>query len=594
MVLLVVSMSLFGPLIWNTDLSRVASSPLNLPPAWVGSEEEVAEEVPEAQGETSATASTADQAEAAAAAADESERRATRKIAALPVATRWCNSRARRRRPQAAPAASPAAIRLPVSRPMITEGASESSDSAAAATPASSISNATRDQLAARRARSSTSRFGTPTWEHPLGTESSGRDMLAVLLVGAPRSLWIGIIAAGIGMLVGILLGFTAGFVGGWVDTVIRTLSDAFITIPSLAVLIVISAFVSFNNITYMALMLALFAWPGPTRLLRSQVLSMRERGYVQMAQLSGASIFSIMFFEMMPNLLPYLAASFTGNVSGAILAATGLETLGLGPNPYSHTGHHDLLCHPRRRDFAWHVVVVGRADCRPHCDLYRPFLDDGRPRRNCQSALERSPIRMTASPEVSTQMVSTTVATDGRNSNVVLDVQNLKVYYHTPTGAVRAVDDISFQIYESEIVGLVGESGCGKTTTAMAILRLVQPPGRIVGGNIFLDGVDMTALAGRDLRDVRWRSLALIPQGAMNSLNPIMRIKDQIADAIETHEGRQPAKVLRERILDLLRMVGLPTRVYEMYPHELSGGMKQRVCIAMAVGAQPAPRHRR
>jgi peptide/nickel transport system permease protein len=156
--------------------------------------------------------------------------------------------------------------------------------------------------------------------------------MLAVLLVGAPRSLWIGMIAAGIGMIVGITLGFTAGFMGGWVDTVIRTLSDAFITIPSLAVLIVISAFVSFNNITYMALMLALFAWPGPTRLLRSQVLSMRERGYVQMARLSGASVFNIMFFEMMPNLLPYLAASFTGNVSGAILAATGLEVLGLGP----------------------------------------------------------------------------------------------------------------------------------------------------------------------------------------------------------------------------------------------------------------------
>ncbi|MCP4164402.1 MAG: ABC transporter permease [Chloroflexi bacterium] len=176
------------------------------------------------------------------------------------------------------------------------------------------------------------SRFGTPSWDHPLGTESSGRDMFAVLLVGAPRSLMIGLIAAGIGMFVGIVLGFTAGFVGGWVDTVIRTIADAFVTIPALAVLIVISAFVALNNIIYMALLLALFAWPQPTRLIRSQVLSMRERGYVQMAQLSGVSICSIMFFEMMPNLLPYLAASFTGNVSGAILVATGLEVLGLGP----------------------------------------------------------------------------------------------------------------------------------------------------------------------------------------------------------------------------------------------------------------------
>jgi peptide/nickel transport system permease protein len=156
--------------------------------------------------------------------------------------------------------------------------------------------------------------------------------MFAVLIVGAPRSLRIGLIAAGIGMLVGILLGFTAGFVGGWVDNVIRTFSDAFITIPSLAVLIVIAAYVRSISVENMALLLALFAWPGPTRLIRSQVLTLRERGYVQMARLSGASKFDIMFKEMMPNLLPYLAASFTGNVSGAILAATGLEALGLGP----------------------------------------------------------------------------------------------------------------------------------------------------------------------------------------------------------------------------------------------------------------------
>ena len=174
--------------------------------------------------------------------------------------------------------------------------------------------------------------FREPTWDHPLGTESSGRDMLAVLLVGSPRSLRIGLIAAGAGILLGIVLGFTAGYVGGWVDTVIRTLSDATITIPALAVLIVISAYVRQISVTNLALMLAAFSWPGPTRIIRSQVLSMRERGYVQMARLSGASSIDIMFKEMMPNLLPYLAASFTGNVSAAILAITGLEVLGLGP----------------------------------------------------------------------------------------------------------------------------------------------------------------------------------------------------------------------------------------------------------------------
>ncbi len=178
-----------------------------------------------------------------------------------------------------------------------------------------------------------------------------------------------------------------------------------------------------------------------------------------------------------------------------------------------------------------------------------------------------------------------------GEKSNeqtVVLDVQELKVYYDTPTGAVRAVDGVNFKIYQGEIVGLVGESGCGKTTTAMAILRLVQAPGYIAGGKILLDGTDVAGLNERALRDLRWRSLALIPQGAMNSLNPVMRIKSQIGDVIETHEGRQPAAQLRERIINLLSMVGLPSRVYNMYPHELSGGMKQRVCIAMAIALNP------
>jgi peptide/nickel transport system permease protein len=174
--------------------------------------------------------------------------------------------------------------------------------------------------------------FGKPTWDHPLGTESTGRDMLAVLLVGSPRSLRVGLIAAAFGLLIGMVLGFMAGFLGGWVDIIIRTLSDAIITIPSLCILIVISAYIKQMSPETMALLLAALNWAGPTRLLRAQVLTLRERGYVNMARLSGASSFAIMFREIMPNLLPYIASSFTGNVSGAILAATSLEVLGLGP----------------------------------------------------------------------------------------------------------------------------------------------------------------------------------------------------------------------------------------------------------------------
>lgn len=169
-------------------------------------------------------------------------------------------------------------------------------------------------------------------WEHPLGTENSGRDMLALMIVGAPNSLLVGVIAASVGMGLGVILGFCAGFLGGWVDDIVRLASDVTITIPSLMVLIVIQSVMPQVELGTMALLISLFAWPHPTRLIRAQVLSMRESGYVKMAKLSGASTFDIMFREILPNLMPYLAASFIGNASGAILAAIGLEVLGLGP----------------------------------------------------------------------------------------------------------------------------------------------------------------------------------------------------------------------------------------------------------------------
>jgi oligopeptide/dipeptide ABC transporter ATP-binding protein len=170
-----------------------------------------------------------------------------------------------------------------------------------------------------------------------------------------------------------------------------------------------------------------------------------------------------------------------------------------------------------------------------------------------------------------------------------VLEVRDLRIHYATPLGDVIAVNGVSFDVRRGEILGLVGESGSGKSTVAMGILRLVQPPGRIIHGEVLLNGTNLLALNERQLNQVRWRDIALIPQGAMNSLNPVMRVKDQIGDAIEAHEGRQPAKVLRERILEILSTVGLHSRVYELFPHELSGGMKQRVCIAMAIALNPS-----
>ncbi|MGJ3238029.1 MAG: ABC transporter ATP-binding protein [Anaerolineae bacterium] len=174
-------------------------------------------------------------------------------------------------------------------------------------------------------------------------------------------------------------------------------------------------------------------------------------------------------------------------------------------------------------------------------------------------------------------------------NQSVVLEVNGLKIFYETPKGDVRAVDGVDFVLYEGETLGLVGESGCGKTTAAMGILQLISPPGRIVEGEINLGGTDLLQLTTEELRKMRWSRLALIPQGAMNSLNPTMKISAQIADVIKAHtEKKRSATELQERILELFHWVGLPARIYDMYPHEISGGMKQRVCIAMAIALNP------
>jgi peptide/nickel transport system ATP-binding protein len=177
----------------------------------------------------------------------------------------------------------------------------------------------------------------------------------------------------------------------------------------------------------------------------------------------------------------------------------------------------------------------------------------------------------------------------DAARNAVVLQVEKLRVHYATPLGDVIAVNGVDLKVFEGETIGLVGESGCGKSTLAMSILRLVQPPGRIVSGRVQIHGTDLMALSEEELRQVRWNQIALIPQGAMNSLNPVMRLKDQIAEAIETHQVQRSPQELKDRILRLLAMVGLPGRVYNMYPHELSGGMKQRVCIAMAIALTPS-----
>jgi peptide/nickel transport system ATP-binding protein len=169
-----------------------------------------------------------------------------------------------------------------------------------------------------------------------------------------------------------------------------------------------------------------------------------------------------------------------------------------------------------------------------------------------------------------------------------VLSVQDLRVYYHTDAGPVKAVDGVSFALGPGERFGLVGESGSGKTTTAWAIMRMIKPPGRIESGTIRLGDERVDHLADDEFRRLRLAKLALVPQGAMNSLNPVARVREQILDGLRAHPNGSTRAHLNDRLRELIGAVGLPEHVLSLYPHELSGGMRQRVCIAIAISLGP------
>jgi len=172
-----------------------------------------------------------------------------------------------------------------------------------------------------------------PSLKYPFGTDSQGRDLLAVMVAGTPLTLRIGLLAGLIGLGAGTILAFVSAYYGGFVDALIRGIIDVSLTVPGLLVLIIVAVFLKQGlTVDQMALIVALLAWRWPARTIRGQVLTMRERAWVQVARLSGRSGLKIIFLELMPNLLPFLAAALVGAVASAILASIGLEALGLGP----------------------------------------------------------------------------------------------------------------------------------------------------------------------------------------------------------------------------------------------------------------------
>jgi len=170
-----------------------------------------------------------------------------------------------------------------------------------------------------------------------------------------------------------------------------------------------------------------------------------------------------------------------------------------------------------------------------------------------------------------------------------LLEVRDLRVYYRTVWGLFKAVDGATLNVKTKEILGVAGESGCGKSTLVEGILRLVKPPGLIAGGEVLFKGVNLLKLREDEIRKLRWKELSYVPQGSMNSLNPVLRVEEQIIDVAIEHGDYREEEEAKTVAREYLKRVGLPPEVMKMYPHELSGGMKQRVIIAIAMMLKPS-----
>ena len=429
--------------------------------------------------------------------------------------------------------------------------------------------------------------FQPPSPAHPLGTDDGGKDVLSSLIYGARVSLTVGFTAAAITTVVGGLIGITAGYMAGRVGTVLMSITDFFLVIPEIALQIVIVA-IAGQSLLNIILVIGLLGWSTTARLVRSQTLSVRERKFVMRAKAIGAGDRHILRKHMLPALLPLMIANTVLTISLAILSESTLAFIGLGDPTLISWGQMLNFAFNRGAISAgawWALIPPGLAIVWVvlATTILGTALEDVLNPRLKRHHLERERKSMSAAPATSLPM-PTRLATDAP----LLSVRGLTVEFDSPSGPLRAVNDVSFDLRRGETIGLVGESGSGKTTTALAMLRLLPPGGRVVAGQVIFDGEDLMTLDAKEMRAVRWARLAIVFQGAMNSLNPVRRVGDQVAEAVRIHEPAVGRRGAARRAEELLERVGIPRRRAGDYPHTFSGGMKQRAMIALALACNP------
>ena len=428
--------------------------------------------------------------------------------------------------------------------------------------------------------------YQAPSAAHWLGTDDGGKDVLSSLLYGTRVSLLVGFAAAAMALVIGGVVGIVAGYRGGWLGSLLMRVTDFFLVIPDLALQIVLVAIIG-PSLGTIIFVIGILGWTTTARLVRSQALSVRERKYVMRARAIGAGDVHILRRHILPAVLPLMLANMVLVISLAILSESTLAFLGLGDPTVISWGQMLNFAFGRGAVSAgawWALIPPGLAIVWVvlGTTLVGTALEDALNPRLKRHHLER-PGADVARPALGPRQGLEPMAPDA-----LLDVRSLSIEFDGPRGPLRAVDDVSFRLRRGETLGLVGESGCGKTTTVLGILRLLPPGGRVVGGSVLFEGEDLLGLDGAALRSFRWTRLSLVFQGAMNALNPVRTVADQIAEAIRLHEPSLSRRAARGRTAELLERVGIGRRRADEFPHTYSGGMRQRAMIALALACSP------
>ena len=399
----------------------------------------------------------------------------------------------------------------------------------------------------------------------PLGTDYLGRDIMGGLIHGGRATLAVGAAAAFLTIVIGVTLGSLAGYYGGVIEEVLMRVTEFFQVLPTLLFAMVIVALFS-ASLPMVAFAIGVVSWPPTARLARAEFIKIKQLEFVTAARSIGAEDGRIIWRVILPNALPPLIVSATLMVGTAILFEAGLSFLGLtDPNVMSW----GLMIGSSREyvlESWWSITLPGGA-----IFLHRA---------------QRQPDRRRAQRRVQPEAEGALIMTEP-----ILSVDNVQVEFKTRAGIARVLDGVSFDIEAGKTLGIVGESGCGKSMTALTIMGLVpSPPGQVVGGAVRLKGENMFEAKERRMREIRGNEISMIFQEPLTSLNPVYSCGDQIAETIRLHEGLS-RKDANDKAVEMIRSVGIPNprRRASEYPHQMSGGMRQRLMIAMALACSPS-----